>query len=409
MIAVTVFGLIILGIGALLFFLFYQNWNHGQYFRKRNVPYIGAGYCRFFRFLMGQIPISETEELMYKDAIKTKSPIVGFSDSFSVPSYFATDLKLIRNIYVKDFDHFVDRRNISGLTGNGKNNFLHKMIVSMTAEEWKEMRSKLSPTFTTGKLRRMFTIFNSSSHRMCQYINTILGPSGKEFDVCEAYSKYAMDVIASCAFGVDSKSFECAPGTKSEFEKMGHKLQFNAKFFMRFIFVLLAPNLARRLGIQVVKAEPQLYFRNVIMKVLEHRRKTGARQDDFLQLMMDAQEGLLKNEENSKETMEVMTGTDGGDSKPLISEEVHSLVFDDDTIVANSVLFFIAGYDTLQSLLIYATYQLAVDQDIQEKLLKEVSTALESHDGTLDYDAVSQMNYLDLFVQGIRIRYKFNF
>ncbi|ODM92848.1 Cytochrome P450 6k1 [Orchesella cincta] len=393
LIAIIAWLVLLVIVGIVAFFL-YTDYKHGKYFRTRNVTYIGAGFPRMFRFLTGKIALVEAEELLWADVKKAGKSFVGFSDLLS-PTFYIADLDLMKNIYVKDFDHFVNRRNFDT---PGSDLLLKRMLISLEGEQWKGIRTKLSPTFTTGKIKRMFGIFDKSSQLMCEYMRKRVGSAGGEFDICESYSKFAMDVIASSAFGVDSKSFECEPGVLSEFEQMGKRFQFNFNplEFIKLMVMLVAPKFADMLGLQAMDMEPQNYFMRVIKDVMKQRRENGERRDDFLQLMMDVKDGLLKGEENSKETLEVMTGTDDGSGAALHSQS--EIKFDDDDIVANSVLFLIGGFDTTQSLLIFAAYNLALEQDVQEKLLKEVKASFDKNGGKLTYDEVLGMNYLDMVV-----------
>lgn len=395
-------GAVLFGLTAFIVVLFNQSRKHAKYFRDRKVPYIGAGGMRLFKLLTGKISFIEMELEVYKEAMKTGAPFVGYSDNFIAPAYYITDLDLTRHIYVKDFEHFANRRTIKT---NNPEELLQKMLLSLENDEWKGMRGKLSPTFTTGKIRRMFSIFERSGQRMCQYLEKIVGPSGFDHDICEVYSKYTMDVIASCAFGVNSKSFDCPPGTKSEFESMAQEFQFRFKpvFFLKLILILVAPKVGSALGLSAFDPVPQNYFRKVIKGVIQHRREKGERQDDFLQLMMDTQDGLLKDEENSKESLEVLTGSAEGEAKASLltgDGATTKLKLDDEAIVANCVLFIIGGFDTLQSLLIFTTFVLAVEQEVQEKLFREVQESLEKNNGKLTYETITQMNYLDLVING---------
>ncbi|CAL1278466.1 unnamed protein product [Larinioides sclopetarius] len=66
-----------------------------------------------------------------------------------------------------------------------------------------------------------------------------------------------------------------------------------------------------------------------------------------------------------------------------------------DELVAQSVIFFTAGHDTTASTLAFATYFLALDQDIQDRLRTEVDSAVEENDGELTYESIQSMKYLD--------------
>ena len=67
---------------------------------------------------------------------------------FGTPFLVLTDLDLTKQIFIKDFDHFTDRRKIE--VGH---EYLDKMMFVLTGETWREMRSVISPVFTSGKLK----------------------------------------------------------------------------------------------------------------------------------------------------------------------------------------------------------------------------------------------------------------
>lgn len=143
---------------------------------------------------------------------------------------------------------------------------------------------------------------------------------------------------------------------------------------------------------------------------MKHRRQSGERQEDFVQLMMDAQAGLLKADE--QETNLVMHGALEKDDKNLTQDsslKTHSkLTFDDDDLVANAMLFLIAGFDTTLSLLLFAIYALAVEPQVQDKLFDEVCPKMDKNNGQLTYESVQSMTYLDMVINGILFFCKLN-
>ena len=69
-------------------------------------------------------------------------------------------------------------------------------------------------------------------------------------------------------------------------------------------------------------------------------------------------------------------------------------VLTDDEIVAQSVVFMAAGYETSSTTLALATYYLALHPKIQDKLYNEIVTCWPE-DSMPDYDIVQKMLYLD--------------
>ena len=64
------------------------------------------------------------------------------------------------------------------------------------------------------------------------------------------------------------------------------------------------------------------------------------------------------------------------------------------------MLFFLAGYETVSTLLCFASHQLAVHPDIQTRLQKEIDETLNENEGKVTYEAVHSMKYLDMVVSG---------
>jgi cytochrome P450 len=81
-------------------------------------------------------------------------PVVGYF-SLNKPFLMVNDLELAKLIMIKDFDHFVDRRKIDVNENVDINRYMANMLTSMEGDKWKNMRSTLSPIFTSGKLKAM--------------------------------------------------------------------------------------------------------------------------------------------------------------------------------------------------------------------------------------------------------------
>jgi cytochrome P450 family 6 len=68
--------------------------------------------------------------------------------------------------------------------------------------------------------------------------------------------------------------------------------------------------------------------------------------------------------------------------------------------VAQATQFFLAGFETSSSAITFALYELAVNQDIQRKLRKEIGNVLSRFNGIISYESLKEMEYLDMCVKG---------
>jgi cytochrome P450 len=79
-------------------------------------------------------------------------PYVGIF-SFDKPSLLIRDLEMVKNVLVKDFQNFIDR--IFSIE-NKFDPLFSNLLVSLKGQLWRHLRTKLTPVFTSRKIKRMF-------------------------------------------------------------------------------------------------------------------------------------------------------------------------------------------------------------------------------------------------------------
>lgn len=79
---------------------------------------------------------------------KKKGAKLGGTYLFFHPHYVVTDLDLIKKMLISDFDHFVNRGLFEYKEGRDS---MNAHLFNIEDQEWKTLRTKLSPTFTSGK------------------------------------------------------------------------------------------------------------------------------------------------------------------------------------------------------------------------------------------------------------------
>lgn len=70
-------------------------------------------------------------------------------------------------------------------------------------------------------------------------------------------------------------------------------------------------------------------------------------------------------------------------------------VLDETALVANSILFFLAGYDTTANTISYALYELALNEKCQQTLKEEIDQAVKDH-GKLNPEVILSLPYLEM-------------
>lgn len=85
------------------------------------------------------------------------------------------------------------------------------------------------------------------------------------------------------------------------------------------------------------------------------------------------------------------------------------IVWSDDDLCAQAILFFLAGFDTVSSAISFLLYELAVHPDVQEKLYQEIRENEAKNNGNFDYHSVQNMVYMDMVVSGKDLKKELSF
>lgn len=97
-----------------------------------------------------------------------KNPFVGVYLFFR-PAILVRDVKLIQQILAADFNHFHDR----GIYGNKKYDPLSETLLRMKGQAWRNTRTKLSPAFTSGKIKTMFSSILMQCDNLCDHLEML--------------------------------------------------------------------------------------------------------------------------------------------------------------------------------------------------------------------------------------------
>ncbi|TNN41244.1 Thromboxane-A synthase [Liparis tanakae] len=236
-------------------------------------------------------------------------------------------------------------------------------LLMLRDEQWKRVRSILTPSFSSAKLKEMVPLINTATDALMRNLN-VAAESGEAFDI--------------------------------------HKPI--VLFFMAFPFITaplarLVPNKRRDTMNQ--------FFINSIQKIMKQREEQPAeqRRRDFLQLMLDAR---TSKEGVSLEHFDAANPAGDPQSEPSASDPVDRLppqepssrrpkkkMITEDEIVGQAFVFLLAGYETSSSALAFTCYLLAIHPECQSKVQQEVDEFYTKHESP-DYTNVQELKYLDM-------------
>lgn len=364
--ASTLFSPITLGLVAILVVTMYLYLTrHKNYWKNQGVPH------KPYKFPFGSNGFEIlTKQVIYlmQEVYDKRDKAAGFTAIYDLfgPAMMVYDPEMIKAILVKDFDYFPVRTPESFNKTLGS--IISKMMTSLAGQEWKDVRGITSPVFSTGKIRQMCGPCAKHGDILAEQMYKESQASG-EIDVKDVMSRFTMDVIATVAFGLEADSIRNPDSTIAANAKQLTKRP-TAITIVRFLIMASAPDWVNRLISNegaFLDNEATQYFTRITKESIRRRNEhPEERRNDFLQLLLD-------------------TRRDDTAKRQLSDEE----------IIAQCVLFYLAGYDTTSNTLTWAARLLAFNPAVQERLQAEIDDKLPSDADQLTFEKVNDMPYLD--------------
>nr|CAD7263123.1 unnamed protein product [Timema shepardi] len=355
------------------------------YWWRQGIPYISSSvpFGNFWNVIIQRECFAEGYRAIYD---RCTGPWVGFF-LLHKPVLMVKDPELIRTILMKNFANFQDR----GMYVDEKNDPLSAHLFSLSGQKWRKLRAQLTSTFSSGKLKRMTPIMVSCTEEL----NLHLQECEDVVELKEILASFSTDVIASCAFGIQCNSLR---DPNAEFRKWGRKMfEPGPENTFRSILCFLYPSVASILRVRSMVSGVTEFFQTVVRETIEYRETKNISRPDFMQLLIQLKNhGELQDDEPDKQTLLSTDKTNPGCQPIKILFDIVGLT--ENEVTAQAFVFFFAGFETSSTTINFCLYELAMNQDIQARLRKDISLVLDQHDGKISYEAVQSMEYLDRVV-----------
>ncbi|KAJ3631392.1 hypothetical protein MTP99_012521 [Tenebrio molitor] len=352
----------------------YLKWKF-SYWKRAGLPIINPTipFGDSKQLILGRYSLGQQFEDFYKiftsRGLKHGGVHVGIK-----PFYVPVDPELIKHVLQIDFQHFVNH----GTFIDEVNDPLSAHLFSLEDAKWRNMRVKLTPTFTSGKMKMMFQTLVQCGVGMKE----LMDASAKNripIDIKDILCRYTTDAIGSIAFGLECNSLK---DPDSVFRKYGKRVfEMDMRSQIKTLLQFALPHQVLKVfKFKQNKPDVEEFFMKAVKDTVEFREKNNVYRKDFMHLLIQ-----LKNRGAVSDDGKVLNEEGRSEEKALTMNE----------LTAQAFIFFLAGFETSSTTMTFALYEIARHPDIQEKLRQEINGMFEKHDDQLTYDGIMELTYMD--------------
>lgn len=256
--------------------------------KNLNVPYVRP-YPLFGNFagvVLGTVHPVDFYRRIYNELAGHK---YGGLFQMRTPYLMIRDPELINAVLIKDFSSFPDR----GIYSDFSSNPLSDNLFFMENPKWKVIRNKLSPAFTSGKLKLMYDQIKECGDEMMKNVYKTLSKTDDVLEVRNVLGNYSTDVIGTCAFGLQ---LNAVSDDDSTFRKYGKTLfKPSVRLLLREFCLMISPALLNVVKLKDFPADATEFFRSAFHETIAYREKNKIVRNDFVQMLMQARNDLVLN------------------------------------------------------------------------------------------------------------------
>ncbi|CAH1160063.1 unnamed protein product [Phaedon cochleariae] len=339
------------GILAILFI----KYKYG-YWKRRNVPYLEPTFPtgNNTSFFPKGVAVGKVTQYFYNE-FKARGLKIGGVFLGIDPNLVLLDPEDVRTILIKDFNSFVDR----GIYMT-KTDPMTVHMITQQGSEWRNARVKYTSVFSSAKMKMMYDTMKQCFTNMIPTLDDS-AERKLDVDVFETMACFTTDSVGATILGVECNSFK---DPDAEFRRLGRHFfeQFSPIDRTRLFMTVYFPDLSKKLGITNVQKEVSKQYIKLIKDTVEYREKHNVSRKDFLDMLIK-----LKN---SGEQLDM------------------------DEIIGQTFVFFTAGFETSATTSTMTLFELAENQEAQDRLREEVIRTFEENNNDLTYESLMGMKYL---------------
>nr|QZP43551.1 cytochrome P450 monooxygenase CYP6AB190 [Ephestia elutella] len=354
----------------------YNYWTIRGVKHDRPLPFVGNNLNQF----MQKASVAMTANEIYRKYPEEK--VVGFYRAQS-PELVIRDPEIAKRILLTDFNYFHSRGLYPHRTDVEP---ILRNLFMVDGDVWRLLRQRLSPLFSTGKLKAMFHLIITRAEKLQLLTEEI---TERDFyDARELMARYTMDFIGECGFGINMDTLS---EENNQFMRLGKRmfhrnLRDTLSLALKFIFPELTTSL------NLVAPELEEMITKIVKAVINERDHKSSGRNDFIDLLLEIKEkGSMIGESLDKKN------PDGTPKTVEFELDFHLLV-------AQVFVFFGAGFETSSTASSFILHQLAYNPECQVKAQNEIDKVLAKYNNKLSYEAIKEMKYIEMiFNEGLRM------
>ncbi|XP_050069001.1 cytochrome P450 4d2-like [Anopheles maculipalpis] len=266
--------------------------------------------------------------------------------------------------------------------------WLGQGLLISSGEKWFHRRKIITPTFHFKILENFATVFNREVEVLVEKLSPY-AKTGREFDIYEPISLYALDSICETSMGV---AIDAQRHPENQYVRDVKRM---SELILLRIF-------------HVLSSFPQLYW--YTMPNAWEQRKLIGRLHAFTDSVIQNRRQQLLTIGRSKSGGDQMPDSDEDDPNGkqrktfldlLLNVTVEGQPLSDADIREEVDTFMFEGHDTTTSGIAFTFYQLAKHPEIQERLYQEIQDVLgpDFRSVPLTYSTLQNFPYLDMVVK----------
>lgn len=333
--------------------------------RKKGVPYLAPVplFGNAFRAALQRESIYRLLDRVYRQF--PGQPYVGLYAGPS-PVLVVKSVEAIKEMLVRDFNVFPNHK----LSPNPHyDKMFSKFLFCMLDADWKETRIKMTPAFSSGRLKAMYPSVKAMGEDLVKNIEANRDKSGV-LPVSNTCTRYGLDVIASCAFGIEAGALR-TQDRSPYMAAVGEAFRFGAAEGLASFGLLFSPLLYNLLRWPLLSEWRCSLILDLLRQSSEVRERAPlANKDIFDGLLQLKQSGAVPHEVFESQVMSMQ----------------------------------VAGSETSASTIMFALWMLARHPDCQERLREDLRETLSKFGGEISYETAQECKYLDMvFKETLRL------